>query len=53
MTKRCNQPYGQERQDLPKAKDKNRQNHIGFRWVNLICDMRGGYFYIQKLGDKG
>ena len=53
MTKRFNQPYGQERLDLPKAKDKNRQYHIGVRWVNLIRDMRSGYFYVQKQGDKG
>ena len=50
MTKICNQPYGQERPDLPKAKDKDRQNHIDFRFVNLRGDMMSGYFYIQKQG---
>ena len=52
MTKICNQPYGQERPDLPEAKDKDRLNHIDFRSVNLKCDMVSGYFYVQKLREQ-
>ena len=52
MTKLRNKPYGQERPDLRRAKDKNRQDHIGVRWVNLIRDMRSGYFYVQEQGIK-
>ena len=53
MTKVCNQPYGQERPDLPKAREINRQNHISFRWLNLRFDMRSGYFYVQKHRELG
>ena len=49
MTKICNQPFGQERPDLPKARDKNRQYHICFRSAILGLDMRSGYFYVRKL----
>ena len=48
MIKICNQPFGQERPDLPKAIDKNRQHHIYFGSAILRFDMRSGYFYVQK-----
>ena len=53
MTKPCNQPYGQERSDLPKAIIINRQIHISFRKFTLSYDMRSGYFYVQKQGNRG
>jgi len=52
MTKICNQPCGQERPDLPKAKDKNRQYHIYFGSAILGFDMRSGYFYVRKQGAR-
>ena len=53
MTRPCNQPYGQERPDLPKAIIINRQIHISFKRFNLSCDMRSGYIYVKKQGNRG
>ena len=50
MTNPSNQPYGQERPDLPKARNINRQIHINFKRFNLSYDMRSGYFYVQEQG---